>query len=692
MSLFCYANTLSNDFCDDGIPVVRDNSKITEPNQWGVIWTTDYWSETKDATPNRDLLYRPVALSSYRLVRAIGGDAAFPQLLINMLLHALNSLLVARLCRHMGGNDAAAIVAGAVFAALPIHSEVINNVVGRADLLAVLGVLSAILLHRRSVTATTEAGVVKWRIAAAVAVFAAMGSKESALMVVPAIVLFDGYWYRRWRSASRDRSWWHPRSFLRFTYVLIPAGLNLLLRFQALGGHFHQGPALTKTVNVLVDAPWWQHSLGVLQLWGMYWVKTFWPRILCINYSINTIRLATDALDPDVIIGVFVLLAMIVVSVLAWRRGRRNVAFLCAGIVVTYFPTSNIWVLIQVFFVERIWYLPSVFVAVLAGLSVLRLKWRGPALLVAAGLVFAMTSRCWIRNAEWQNNDTLYASTYAVHRHAVGALRLHGNSLVQKSMLTENPAERSILLQEAKLLLKQAIAIDLGFTDAQRSLGHAYFLAGELKPALEHLQIADMQVPNHPPTVKLLEHVSRILSAHDTELAPLKRKVAEHPDDVKYEIALVRKLRELGLKKDALARLEKAGDRFENVLEWQVEYAVTLVYLNLRDDAIDHYYMALSMHQDKPQLLVELAMLLFERRHEGDLEEAWTLASRAESLAPRMAVVFVCKAEIVALRGNLKEAVRLYEQAIDLSPPGSEIRRNCTKRAAALGRRPDGDG
>ncbi len=73
MSLFCYANTLSNDFCDDGIPVVRDNGKITEPNQWGVIWTTDYWSETKDATPNRDLLYRPVSLSSYRLVRSIGG-------------------------------------------------------------------------------------------------------------------------------------------------------------------------------------------------------------------------------------------------------------------------------------------------------------------------------------------------------------------------------------------------------------------------------------------------------------------------------------------------------------------------------------------------------------------------------------------------------------------------------------------
>ena len=691
MSLFCYANTLSNDFCDDGIPVVRDNSKITEPNQWGVIWTTDYWSETKDATPNRDLLYRPVSLSSYRLVRSIGGDTAFPQLLINMLLHALNSVLVVRLCRHMGGNDAAAIVAGAVFAALPIHSEVINNVVGRADLLAVLGVLAAILLHRRSVTATTDAGIVKWRIAAAVAVFAAMGSKESALTVVPAIVLFDGYWYRRWRSASRDRSWWRPRSFLRFAYVLIPAGLNLGLRYIALGGHFHQGPALTKTVNVLVDAPWWQHSLGVLQLWGMYWAKTFWPRILCVNYSINTIRLATDAFDPKVIIGVLVLLAMIVGSVVAWRRGRRSVAFLCAGIVVTYFPTSNIWVLIQVFFVERIWYLPSVFVAVLAGLSVLRLKWRGPALLLAAGLVFAMISRCLVRNAEWKNNYTLYAATYEVHRQAVGALRLHGNSLVERSTLIENPDERRRLLQEGITLLEQAIDIDLGFTDAQRSLGYAYFLAGDYGSALKHVQIADMQVRDHPPTEALLKKLSRIMSQRDSELEKLQRNAAAHPEDTARELAMVRKLHELGRTEESLARLEQAGDRFEKSAEWQIEFAVMLLFLDRRDDAIGRYKKGLALRPDDSNFLVELAMLLFERRTAGDVQEAWSLADRAEALAPNAPWVLVCKAELLAL-GDPSEAVRLYERAISQLPPSSRKRRVYEARAAALGRRGDTDG
>lgn len=686
VSLFCYANTLLNDYCDDGIPVVRANQKVTEPGQWKAIWTTDYWSDTKDATPNRDLLYRPVALSSFRLVYQLFGADASPQLLLNMLLHAINSVLVVRLCRHMGGNDAAAIIAGALFAVLPIHTEVINNVVGRSDLLATLGVLAALLLHRRSTVATTDAGIVKWRVAAAIAVFVAMGAKESALTAVPVIILFDGFWYRRWRTSSRDRSWWHPRSFLRFGYLVVPACANLALRYFALEGHFHQTPALTKTVNVLVDAPWWQHLLGVMQLWGMYWAKTVWPQVLCVNYSINTIRLATDLFDFNVLVGLFVTLALVVASVVAWRRGYRAVAFLCGGIAVTYFPTSNLWVLIQVFFVERIWYLPSIFVCVLAGLAVMRVKWRPPALMIATVLVFAMTFRCWVRNAEWRDNYTLYAATYEVHRQAVGALRLHGNSLVQQSQVTRNPAERQRLLAEGIALLQQAIDIDLGFTDAQRSLGNAYLLAGRYKDALKHLQIANMQVPDHPGTVERLKYVSRLLTEQDEELSRLRQEASEHPDDVERALALVRRLRELARTEEALEVLQNADSRFAESAAWQTEYAVTLVYLDQVDEAIDRYRKAVALSPSNHALMVELAMLLLERRTGEDLSEAWKLATRAATLAPNDPIVLVCQAELLALDGDLQQAVQLYERAIKVLPPDSEKRRNFEERAAALGR------
>ncbi|MCH7926206.1 MAG: tetratricopeptide repeat protein, partial [Planctomycetes bacterium] len=313
-------------------------------------------------------------------------------------------------------------------------------------------------------------------------------------------------------------------------------------------------------------------------------------------------------------------------------------------------------------------------------------------------LVFAMTYRCWVRNAEWRDNYTLYAATYEVHRQAVGALRLHGNSLVERSTLTENSAERTRLLQEGITLLKKAIDIDLGFTDAQRSLGYAYYLAGDFESALRHVQIADMQVPDHPPTEALREELSRIISERDAGLGQdagldqLVRNAAAHPEDTAREIAVVRKLHKLGRTKESVARLEQAGDRFEKSVEWQIEYAVMLLFLNQRDDAIDRYKKGLALRPDDSNLLVELAMLLFERRNTGDVDEAWTLADRAEALAPNAPWVLVCKAELLAFRGDPSEAVRLYERAITQLPPSSRKRRVYEARAAALGRRGDTDG
>ena len=151
--------------------------------------------------------------------------------------------------------------------------------------------------------------------------------------------------------------------------------------------------------------------------------------------------------------------------------------------------------------------------------------------------------------------------------------------------------------------------------------------------------------------------------------------------------SVLRLLREL-----IVAKPVAAETRIDRALEFlgRVQKRRAVVFL-MSDFIGPAYEKALAIQQDNAQLLVDLAMLLLERRHEGDLEEAWILVGRAESLAPRMAVVFVCKAEIVAFRGNLKEAVRRYVQAIDLLPKGSEMRRVYTARAVVLGLDVGGD-
>jgi len=389
LSIVCFSSVLPSEFCDDGVPIVQRNKKVTAPGGWRLIWTTDYWSEAKASTPNRDLLYRPVALSSYRMVHAIAGNRAWAHHLVNIALHALVAVLLVRLCATMGTSRIVGLTAGAFFAVMPIHTDVLNNVVGRADLLAALGVLAALLLHRGGRFRR------RWDwmgpVAAGLCAFMAMGAKESGVGVVPLVFLFDLLWRRANRAGARsigDGVW---RSALRTSYMLIPAAGYLILRWVALEGKLHQTPALTKTVNVLVDAPVWQHALGVVQLWGMYWGKMLWPNILAVGYSINAIRLATSPLDGHVLLGAAAIVFLAGLSVWSWRRGRRFVAVASLAASLAYAPTSNSLVLIQVFFAERIWYLPSVFIAIVVAAAVEPLLHRRWAAVLGVVLVAAMS-------------------------------------------------------------------------------------------------------------------------------------------------------------------------------------------------------------------------------------------------------------------------------------------------------------
>ena len=689
VAIVCFVNVLPNGFCYDDNAVVRSSDKVNEPDQWLRVWTTDHWSDVRGFRADRDLLYRPVALSSHRLVRIAGGGGPFPHHLVNVLLHAFVSVLVVRLCLRLGGSSVAALAGGVVFAVMPIHSEVVASVVGRSDMLAAGGVLAAVLCHGRSMVAVRPSRVVGWRLVSMAAVFVAMGSKESGVAVVAIVLLFDAFRCRfsTGRASEGDggqpdgslrkgQGWFSVSTLWRLAHLLVPLAVYFALRYHALGGQLYQKPAVSKTVNVLVDAPLWQQAVGVVQLWGMYWAKTLWPGVLSISYSINEIRLATGPADPHVLIGLAVAIALAVASVVAWRRGVRSVAVLSLLIVLSYAPTANALVLIKVFFAERIWYLPSVGAAILLGMGFAVLGRRRWLTAVGVVVVLASMGRCWIRSAEWRDSETLYAAAYRDQPDSITVLHLYGQWLAGNGYCGRGVE-----------LLESAVEIDLGFTDGHRALGRACLTCGDYEKALHHLQIAVMQIPDHAPTAELLAVTRRELSAtSESEVARLMEEADAHREDVERELAVVRKLHELARDEEALVRFRDRESRFAGSLAWQNAYAVTLLYLNRPDEGIARYRKCVELAPKNAQLVVELAMLLMERREGDDLEEAWELSERALELWPDAWSALVCRAELTALRGDIQAAISLYEKAIRSLPPDSTQRKRLEQRVKALGR------
>lgn len=184
----------------------------------------------------------------------------------------------------------------------------------------------------------------------------------------------------------------------------------------------------------------------------------------------------------------------------------------------------------------------------------------------------------------------------------------------------------------------------------------------------------------------MLAQVSHRVAEQDDELNRLRRHTSENPADVDVRIALVRRLRELGLVEEALTRMRERDAEFAGSSEWQAEYAVTLVYHNDLDEAVERYRQSLQLDPDAPQRAVELAMLLLERRERGDVDEAWGWAEHASALTPEAPSVLACRAELSALRGDLRAALTLYDRAIRALPSDSDRRRVFEERARALGR------
>lgn len=510
-----------------------------------------------------------------------------------------------------------------------------------------------------------------------IAVFAAAASKENGLAALPLIVLFDATRHcMRTREESKGR-WISRRNIARLCYLVIPLIVYAALRYHALSGQLFQAPPATRTINQLVDASSWHRALGAMQLWGMYWALTVFPKTLCIEYAINAVRLATDINDAHVLFGGMVALILAWIGIVAWHRRDGILLFLITSLLVCYAPGSNVLVLMRVFFAERIWYLPSVFAVLIIAWacsnSLHRKSWQ----VMAVTVLIAMTVRCWIRNAEWRSNGTLYAAAYRDHPESAQALHLFGQWNVRHGDFDKGVE-----------LLRRSLTIDVGFTDAHRTLGEAFASRGHWDEAISHLRVADMQVPNHGPTRSALATATRakLDAGADDQLLRLRRIALGNPESLDAHLAVARALRELGMTEEALTQLKESEQKFDARIEWHTELAVTLVYLNRIDDAIQHYRKAVELSPQSLQPMVELAMLLIERRAAGDRTEARALAERANAISSNDPGVLVCRAELEAADGNSPEAVRLYELAIEALPPSDPRRAIFQERIITLGR------
>src|SRR6266568_7394695 len=453
-----YANSLWNDFNLDDDTIIRNNSLIRSLSNLPKIFVSNYWANTP--YEKGVLLYRPLAVASFAVDYALWGNQPFGFHLTNLLINGTNAVLLLVLLARMFGampgrtGPLALAFCALLYAFHPVHTEAVNMVVGRTELLAAMFGLLTFICHLND-----------WKAGAVLCFSLALLSKEIAITIPAMIFTYEWFFGRnlsrpgKTGRGERAEGRGQPRQarplssffplpsslfgsgagslvasvfagpaqkYLMYAGVL---GLYLAIRFAVLRGFVaaHQ-------TGILASQDPFHRLLTVLKVLGYYLKLVVAPYPLTPDYS--DVPLPQSAVEPWVLlpfIGIVALLAA------AWRlrQAAPGVAYAVLWLFVTLLPVSNI-ISIGAFLGERFLYLPSASLAFLAaGLFSLASAGRGkraesrgqgaalrlvlpsplfplPSSLLGCVLVAAgFAALTFNRNFDWRSAGTLWAKVQA---------------------------------------------------------------------------------------------------------------------------------------------------------------------------------------------------------------------------------------------------------------------------------------
>jgi hypothetical protein len=293
--------------------------------------------------------YRPLVLLSLHLDSLAGIPLHHAT---NCALHAACSVLVMLLIRSLLGGRSGPLVGGLLFAVHPVHTESVAFVSGRTDLMAGLFMLLATLFWVR-IRRRASGHPGRDMVLLALAYFAALASKELALLLPAVLVVwdlilplpegedrFDLGRVGRWLAA-----------------MVLALVLYLAVRFAVAGVPFGSPPELAGAGGV----PW--STFGWLTIPSLLVV---YLRLLVVPWPLNSYytpdqvaMTATSLVAACALLGLCVLLS---------RRRHGRVGLLALSWILGFLlPVSGVVAIAGAAAAERFLYVPSIGVCLLVG-------------------------------------------------------------------------------------------------------------------------------------------------------------------------------------------------------------------------------------------------------------------------------------------------------------------------------------
>ncbi|MEL6968960.1 MAG: tetratricopeptide repeat protein [Bacteroidota bacterium] len=497
LSFLVFGNSISNGFTYDDKPFISKNYLVQQGfSGIPTLLTTDFWAgytTSSQANPS----YRPVPLITLAVEHGIFGLSAPTHHFFNVLWYALTVVLLYWLLQLLFKDryPGVALAAAILFCVHPIHTEVVANIKGRDDLLALFFALLSLYLIVQQVQQKKGVGYLA---GAAVAFFLAMLSKAHVLAFV-AIVPLVLYFFT---DAKRG-------DLLKMTALVLVSGLLFLgLQSAIIEGGIVQ--VVGEIENPILAAETTSERWATtVHTWLLFIQKLLWPLPLSSDYGFAVVK-PVGWSAPGIYVSLLLYGALAYFAIRG-LRSKQPYAFAIILFLVTLAPISHIAFPYVVAFAERAMFTPSwggLLLLTLIGYHALAYAQEkgwikdiaqrnrlGTIALAVVCLVFAIIS--FQRNPAWENDGTLFSTDVKTMPESLRMNVLLATKIIEENTKSQ-PVPMNAELTAAKQYLDQASTIYPNLTKLITAYGNLYKTTGAFEQANQYYDQVLEQEPENP--------------------------------------------------------------------------------------------------------------------------------------------------------------------------------------------------
>ena len=637
--------TVRNDFInlDDPIYVVEN----VHVNQ-GLTWAGVEWALRATAGG----IWLPLTWLSHMLDCQLYGLKPWGHHLTNVLLHAVNTVLVFLWARRMTGATWRSFFLAAFFGLHPLRVESVAWVAERKDVLSGLFWLLTLWAYVEFVkNSQTRAYGAKYFYALALAFFVFGLMAKPMLVTLPCVFLLLDYW-----PLDRLKSGKNIGRLMveKWPFFLLSAAASIVsFSVQDQNKAIVWTSAGFRIENAVVS-------------YARYIGKTFWPEDLCVYYP------SPGYWPLDMVLLAVLLLAAVSLVCLRLRRQHPYLLFGWLWFLGTLVPAIGLVQIGQQALADRYTYIPQIglmFCLVWGAQELAKSwKWQGLILSVVAmtAIIACMTLTC-RQITWWKDSETLFRRATAVTERNILAHIDLGVALCDAGRTDE-------AIEQYHVALRYNPDDALAHDDLGVALKRKGDLAGSIREYQQALQLQPDLADAHMNLGMALSQAG----SNNEALAQLQQALILNPDAADAHIALGNVLNQLGRPDAAVSQYQQSLRLKPDSAEVYNSLGVTLGRLGKQDEAVGQLREAVKLAPESSDFHYNLGNALVRT---GDLDGAIEQFQASLELKPQEADAHNNLGAVLLRKKRVNEAMLQFQEALKLKPDFVDAQRNL---AAAL--------